>query len=1733
MNLIDGTGKILTVSTIGRADSDERAMANNQSVLAFLRALSELEAAPENTDFMNVQAECLFPQDVVFIERADGQQFMEMAQAQIGVGNIGQDAPSEVGKEQSVKETKEIPDLDELWGEIKTLLDPDPLPVVPPPVPAPTVQVEVSSPEPDEDKIKTTENEEVSFFEEGWFLPNWIWAPSLLLFSVGGSGGSSASSTVVEPVQPIVNSVAITSAEGEENGYLNASDVVTVTVIFDRSVEVNTSGGTPSVTLTIGNATKQASYVSGTGSASLSFSYTLEAGLEDTNGISIGVTALALNGAQIVATDGGGSAIPTHLAVADNADYKVDNTAPTITITTPIEGDDRVSAAEDGDVVVSGTTDGAEDGRTVTITFTDESNATITKTTNVLSDAWTLAGSEADISALDNGTITVTGTVSDEAGNSATPASANITLDTLAPTILRSSPSFGSYLNASEDDSDASFSVLTTGVEDGQVITLSLGADIYTAAVTNNAASVTLPAAALQAFSPGTIAYTLDVSDAANQAADTLSASFTYDAAPPVVAALSSDGTEGAAKIVFTMSEAIDPLFSPLRSDFTVKVGGVANNVDDVSVSGQTIELTLASGFSSGSLVNVVYTQPDAGSGDVAQDLAGNPMSGFAKGVLSDGYIRGAQIYLDADADGIADASEILAGTVTDRVGNFFISSDANPNNYAIIAVGGVNVDTGVVNTTPLGAPAGSTAVNPISTLVQSVISNGDASDATAASAIIASALGLEAGTDLTAFDPISEINSGTNPGAIAAQKAAVQIVMIVALAAVDDNADAAASKGGAILYNIASSMMAAARSQSVIDFSSTETITSAIGDVVVSEAVQNTISLANTAIRELPEDTSVLTNITKLQSEYLDTIAPNAPTGLIVDSPTNNTRPDVRISLDTSDQTGRAVVAGDTLFLLDGETLLESKTITSDDMTRGYVDLILSVVGGDSYNLSAYLVDQAQNRSEMSDDIRLLLIDTTAPTTQLSTSVDGLSPGTSVQMTIVFDEEVVGFSLEDISLEAGQVSNLSAPTLLANKSVRYTFDYTAPVVEQDSLQITLPSGSYTDLAGNVGLVSNTIDLRVDSPPSVTISNDLSGVATGPVVYSFNFSEAVSGFSQDDITFSGGTGSDFTILSPALYTFTVTPTANSTTPILVSLADSVAVDASGQGNSSASANAQTVDTAAPLAPIVNFVAVDDEISDDEKTAGVDVSGTVETGAEVKIIFSGEARVVLADQVTGQWSYSFSANDFSLMGEGAETLTVTATDEAGNESNATVKNIVIDTKSPVFGLGQTFAALDLYSYYADADPFVVYQASVTALSRVTYSLVDNTSPFSVNANTGSVFFDPDSEAAVIDNFIARPIYDLDDTYSLTLRATDLYGNFKDHSFQFSVLPRVNALAMLQATTGDMHAVITDQLDGFRVDYVSPSVTQAFQADLHFDANGGEALTANWHASFSDNIYSVDLSSSGVASPRGEDDPLVSYVQSGANGEGVVRIGALTWVAENAVQANETLLSLDVTETDSLFPTWIVLDQIILEGTPQTDDWMVELVYGSFMPDTVLGSSESEWFDIMGTVSISSGDGADILSYNYFTPSQDVAITDFTSGQDIIDFSPAMNRLGYVSQTGVDISAADSQLRVHIVEAEISDTLLAQLADILELDTASATLAALDVAVEADGLAANTTAAALLDNALVGFFDQGAESLLVFADLNATAGVTEIATTTWSLASKIFDPEDLNVLSKIVL
>jgi subtilisin-like proprotein convertase family protein len=136
-------------------------------------------------------------------------------------------------------------------------------------------------------------------------------------------------SRTFDNIGPTVTAIAITSASGVQNNRLNAGDVVTVTVTMNEITNVT---GTPQLALKIGSATQQANYASGTGSTSLTFTYTIAAPDTDANGISIDANSLSLNGGTL--TDGlGNNATLTHAAVADNSSYLVDTTAPTVAIT--------------------------------------------------------------------------------------------------------------------------------------------------------------------------------------------------------------------------------------------------------------------------------------------------------------------------------------------------------------------------------------------------------------------------------------------------------------------------------------------------------------------------------------------------------------------------------------------------------------------------------------------------------------------------------------------------------------------------------------------------------------------------------------------------------------------------------------------------------------------------------------------------------------------------------------------------------------------------------------------------------------------------------------------------------------------------------------------------------------------------------------------------------------------------------------------------------------------------------------------------------------------------------------------------------------------------------------------------------------------------------------------------------------------------------------------------------
>ncbi|EJM98609.1 Ig-like domain-containing protein [Herbaspirillum sp. YR522] len=102
---------------------------------------------------------------------------------------------------------------------------------------------------------------------------------------------ASTAAVRVDGLDPTMVDVAVANGGG---GY-GAGSVITVVVTFDRPVSVDTFGGQPSFALNTGG---QAIYSGGTGTSTLSFTYTVAPG-ENAAGLDLG-GALLLNGATIV-----------------------------------------------------------------------------------------------------------------------------------------------------------------------------------------------------------------------------------------------------------------------------------------------------------------------------------------------------------------------------------------------------------------------------------------------------------------------------------------------------------------------------------------------------------------------------------------------------------------------------------------------------------------------------------------------------------------------------------------------------------------------------------------------------------------------------------------------------------------------------------------------------------------------------------------------------------------------------------------------------------------------------------------------------------------------------------------------------------------------------------------------------------------------------------------------------------------------------------------------------------------------------------------------------------------------------------------------------------------------------------------------------------------------------------------------------------------------------------------
>jgi hypothetical protein len=129
------------------------------------------------------------------------------------------------------------------------------------------------------------------------------------------------------------NKPFVVSIKNPANGMYKAGDTLYFTCRFSEKIFV--SGGTPSISLTVGTGTRTAQYIYGNSSDSLQFRYIISAGSLDTDGIKTAGT-ITLNNAIIKDSAGNIATVSFNNTLATK-DILIDAVIPVInSITVPV-----------------------------------------------------------------------------------------------------------------------------------------------------------------------------------------------------------------------------------------------------------------------------------------------------------------------------------------------------------------------------------------------------------------------------------------------------------------------------------------------------------------------------------------------------------------------------------------------------------------------------------------------------------------------------------------------------------------------------------------------------------------------------------------------------------------------------------------------------------------------------------------------------------------------------------------------------------------------------------------------------------------------------------------------------------------------------------------------------------------------------------------------------------------------------------------------------------------------------------------------------------------------------------------------------------------------------------------------------------------------------------------------------------------------------------------------------
>ncbi|WP_237886186.1 Ig-like domain-containing protein [Pseudomonas sp. PGPR40] len=413
---------------------------------------------------------------------------------------------------------------------------------------------------------------------------------------------------------------------------------------------------------------------------------------------------------------------------------------------------------------------------------------------------------------------------------------------------------------------------------------------------------------------------------------------------------------------------------------------------------------------------------------------------------------------------------------------------------------------------------------------------------------------------------------------------------------------------------------------------------------------------------------------------------------------------------------------------------------------------------------------DLAGNAGSGTTDSNNYVIDSQRPTATIVLSDTTLKPGETALVTITFSEVVNGFDNSDLSVANGTLSAVSS----SDGGLTWTGTFTPTIGVTDATNlIILNNTGVTDLAGNAGTgdthsANYVVETQVPTATVVVADSALKAGETSLVT--ITFSEAVSGFSNADLTVANGTLSNVSSSDGGVtWTATFTPTISVTdTTNLISLDNSGVTNVSGNsGVGVTDSNNYAIDTVRPTATIVvadNKLGIGETttvtITFSEAVSGFDLSDLSVANGLLSNLVSSDGGVTWTATLTPTASLN-DATNLILLDTG------NVLDAAGNAGasiaisnnyalDATRPTVTIVVANPILGIGQT--TLVTFTFSEAVNDFDLSDLSVTNGELTNLASSDG-------GKTWTGTFTPTANITDPSNFIA-----LD-----TSNVTDLAGN----------------------------------------------------------------------------------------------------------------------------------------------------------------------------------------------------------------------------------------------------------------------------------------------------------------------------------------------------------------------